>query len=261
MAALATAALVGGLAFPIVNVQSSIAWQPAFDLEHRTIDRALLEGAAWAQRFGGKDGRDVMVVTSNFFEQLWLTYELRDRSQVSWPFLFPDYMNAGAYDRWDGAIRRFALVGRDDYIDVDPGVVVAQNARFRMLDLSKGQGVLGVTGTNWTGAEPGPNGIPARWMGNGGQVLVIRTSAAPTRVSLSGGALFDLEPLPIAVATAENEPLANLTVQGGIKGYTFDVPNRARVIVILNNAKPAQVSSKGDDPRELSFYMTGVARG
>lgn len=261
VAALATVPLVfAGASFPAVNISSSVRWERQFQVEARTLDAALLEGVSWIKELDRADGAETMVVNSNFFEQLWLTYELRHEEGLSYPFLYPDYMIVGRYDRWDGRLRRFALVGRDDYIDVDPGVVVRENARFRLLDFDRGEGIIATPSVNWGGGERNPEGV-AHWMGDAGELLVLRTPGTSTKLIIEGNALADLDPLVVGVVTAESEAVANPTIGAGRTEFVASLPDRPGVLLFFNNAKPAQRPSSGGDPRNLSFYLTDVSRG
>ena len=251
--------VLAGVAFPVVNISSSIRWERQFQVPARTLDASLLEGVGWIKEFDHADGAETLLINSNFFDQLWLTYELRHEEGLAYPFLYPDYMNVGRYDRWDGRLRRFALVGRDDYIDVDPGVVVRENGRFRLLDLTKGEAVIATPAANWGGGERRPDGV-AHWMGNAGEVLVIRTVGARTTLLIEGNALPDLDPLPLSIVTAEAEPVASGPIGAQTTPLRATLPDRPGVLLLFNNARRAQPPSTGEDPRDLSYYLTRVAR-
>lgn len=248
-----------GAGFPLVNIASSVRWERDFHIAARTVDPSLLEGVSWVQDLD-PSGSDTMIVNSNFFEQLWLTYELRHQEQLAWPVLYPDYMHIDRYARWDGRLRRYALVGRDDYVDADAGVTVKENGRFRLLDLSLGEAMIGIPSVNWGGGERTAEGV-AHWMGDVGQMVVIRTSGARVDVVVEGRAMVDLAPLTLSVLTAERESVAELSVPADLTEYRLPLPDRPRVLLFFVNAQPARQPSSGDDARSLSFYLSDVHRG
>lgn len=251
---------IAAVSFPLVNLRSSIQWQSGFQLEGRHIDKSLSEGAAWLRALGGRRGENVMVLSSNFFEQLWMTYLLRNQPGVAWPFLYPDYMNVDRYERWDGHLRRFALVSRDDYADADPATVIRQNSRFRLLDLSRGEALLVVPVANWSSGEQTPGGV-AHWMSDSGQLMLLRTPGAPAKVRLRGAALSDLDPLPLEVATTAGETLDRVVLGAAPAEVSIVVPDRPSTVLVLHNRKAARSPSAVVDPRKLSYYLMGVVRG
>ncbi len=251
--------VLAGVMFPVVNISSSVRWERQFQVAARTVDASFLEGVGWIKDFDHADGAETLLVDSNFFEQLWLTYELRHEERLAYPFLYPDYMNVGRYDRWDGRLRRFVLVGRDDYIDVDPGVVVRENARFLLLDLAQGDAVIATPSVNWGGGERRPEGV-GHWMVNAGEVLVIRTPGAPTSLLIEGNALPDLDPLPLNIVTAEAELVASGSIGAESTLLRATLPDRPAVLLFFNNGKQAQRPSSGGDAGDRSYYLTRVAR-
>lgn len=250
---------VAGAGFPLANVSSTLQWERAFNPAERSVDRSLLEGVDWVQDLDA-GGADTMIVSSNFFEQLWLTYELRHQEGLAWPLLYPDYMSVDRYERWDGRLRRYALVGRDDHVDVDPAVIVRENRRFRLLDFSRGEGLIATPSRNWGGGERTPDGV-AHWMGDAGEIVVIRSEGAPDSIFVEGGAMSDLAPLPISVSTLEGEPVADLTALADLTEHRLPLPDRAAVRLVFVNGKDARPPSAGEDPRFLSFYLSDVRRG
>ncbi len=100
-------------------------------VQGRTIDSALLAGSRWMHRAGGPAGRDITVVSSLLFEQLWLEYEARDLPQASFAFLYPDYNDLPAPDLIAPHLRRYALVSRDEYVQADPQALVSGDDRFQ----------------------------------------------------------------------------------------------------------------------------------
>lgn len=201
-----------------------------------------------------------MIVSSNFFEQLWLTYELRHQEGLAWPLLYPDYMRVDRYERWDGRLRRYALVGRDDHVDADTAVIVRENRRFRLLDFSRGEGLIAAPSLHWGGGERTPEGV-AHWMGDAGEIIVIRTQGAPDSIIVEGGAMADLAPLPISVSTLEGESVADLTASADLTEHRLPLPDRPAVRLLFANGKAARPPSSGGDPRFLSFYLSDVRRG
>lgn len=252
--------VLAATAFPLVNLRSSIQWHSRFELAGRHIDASMAEGAEWISAVGGRRGEGAIVISSNYFEQLWMTYLLRHRPAVAWPFLYPDYMNIERYERWDGRLRRYVLVGRDDYVDVDSAAVIRQNHRFRLLDLTKGDALIGIPSAQWHGAEHAPAGV-ANWMSNSGQLMLVRTAGTPPRVRIRGAALQDLDPLEITVTGIGGETLGVFSIGSSETEVTVEIPDRPGVVLMLNNNKEARPPAGGSEPRKLSYYLMGVSRG
>lgn len=248
-----------GAGFPVANIASSVRWEREFHVAARSVDPTLLEGVTWVQKLDPRGG-DTMIVNSNFFAQLWLTYELRRQEQLAWPVLYPDYMHIDRYARWDGQPRRYALVGRDEYVDADAGVIIRENARFRLLDLSLGEALIAIPSVNWVGGEKTSKGV-AHWMSDAGEMVVIRTPGASVDVVVEGAGMPDLAPLTLSVHTAEREGIAELSFPADLTEHRLSLPDRPRVLLFFVNARPTHKLSFGDDPPPLSFYLNDVRRG
>jgi hypothetical protein len=170
------------LAWAAVNAWSSLhAWNRD-DLPARHVDGTFAEAEAWVRDVGGAHGADVSVLVPSFFEQQWLTMGLRDVGAVEYPAVRPDYFRAQSF--WSGGVDRYWLVGEGVQVDADAGVVVESNARFRLLDLSRGDAVLAApySLTQWNTAVRPDGGFTTT---GDAEVLVVRTSGAGDAVELT----------------------------------------------------------------------------
>ena len=136
------------------------------------------------QELGRADGSNVAVVSRQFFDQLWITFDYHDEAAVEYPFLYPDYLGTKSPHRFDGKLPRFVLADSDAYVSADAGVEVRHNARFRLYDLSHGEALFALPISGWqAGAPPGGDELTT-WMINDGSLLVMRTAGVhgPRRV-------------------------------------------------------------------------------
>lgn len=243
------------LPFIVVNLAGQHRWQRTLSVDRRHIDTATLEAAGWVEDLAGPDGDDAVVATSSFFEQLWLSYELRDREETEWAFLYPDYLGGSLYDRWDGEIPPFMLVSRLDWIDVDPEAIVRENHRFQLLDLRNHAGVVAMPTFNFWGFENGPVG-PAQWMRNDGELFLIRGPGGPDSVEVRVSPNGALGPMTLTVtgpAGAVSAPLSADTV--------LEVPMPQLTARLTLTTDPRGGPIPGKDPRDLAVYLIDVARG
>lgn len=156
------------LAWVGVNISTDLKlpWRSAATKRH--VDTSFAQAAGWVRAVGGPGGKDVVVATGDFFDQLWITDALRTHRLVSYADLFISYQ---AYPRfWDGSPRHWLLVDRKVLVHAPPSAIVHSNARFRLLDLSRGPILAVCTADEF-------------YRGN---VVVLRSADAPTTVSLVG---------------------------------------------------------------------------
>ena len=141
------AVLAVATVFTAVNVRSSVAMaRPSPDyVAHRTVDADFADAAQWARTYGGDDGSGVLVLSGDYFNQLWLVYELRTLPRASFATMQPDYLqignchDAGPSRLWDGRPRPYLLVDRLSLLRMGNGAhVVAQNSRFAMVQTGPG---------------------------------------------------------------------------------------------------------------------------
>lgn len=198
-----------------VNVRSSLAAFAEADLAARHVDHSFTEAQEWVGELGGREGSDVSVLVPGFFDQQWLGIALADEERVEYPTLRADYFRAVSF--WSGGRDRYWLVGNGVQVDADPQVVVRANARFRLLDLDRGEAAVVapylLTGWNTT-VQPGGT---ATTVGDA-QVLVLRTpgeesvvltlrspSAVPLDVEITAPGLPPLRAENVSAAPASFE--------------------------------------------------------
>jgi len=175
---LAAALLVPLVVFVGVNVRSSLSAFARADLAPRHVDSDFFDARQWVIDAGDED---VSVLVPSFFDQQWMTLVLRDDEQVEYPAIRPDYFRTESF--WTGEADRFWLVGNGVQVDADPDVVVHSNARFRLLDLSRGEAVIAAPYglTHWDTGLWGDGGATTV---DAAQALVIRTPGAGSAVTL-----------------------------------------------------------------------------
>jgi hypothetical protein len=123
--------LVTVAAIATVNVRASAAMVNPQVARARHLDGRYLAASDWVVDRGGKDGSDVTVLDPDFASQLWMALLLRDRTSVSFPVLWPDYLRQSTY--WDGAVDPLLLVGPGAIWASASNAVVAENRSFVML--------------------------------------------------------------------------------------------------------------------------------
>jgi hypothetical protein len=151
-------------------------------------------------------------------------------------------------------LRRFVLVGQDDYLSGDPAAVVKANGRFRLVDLSRGNATVVIAASNFSFAEHTPGRV-AHWMADDGELAVLRSNPGAGKLVLQAAALDLIAPLPIT-ANVDGQPVGAFVAQQDAASYTIDLPPSSITRVVLHNAKPARPS--GEDRRHLSLYLTSA---
>jgi len=241
--------------FIAINLFQQHQWQRTLNTDRRHIDTALLEAAGWIEDLAGPNGEDAVVATSSFFEQLWLTYELRDRPELEWAFLYPDYLSGSLYDRWSGEIEPFLLVSRTDWIDVDPEAIVRENARYLLLDLRNHAGLVALPTFNFWGFENGPRG-PAQWMRDDGELFVIRGHGGPSAIAIRVTPNPAIAPVALTISGGGGDVTATVTGETVVNVSVPAITSRLTL-----RTSPSAAPIPGGDPRELSLYLMEVDRG
>ncbi len=168
---------------PVIGVNAAVA-STDFSVdfaERQQYDEDFDEAVSWVEERGGKD---VLVASPDFFEQLWLAYGMRTEPDTSFADVNSTYLRRDTF--WDGEPRRYLLVGSGAAMHADPAAVVASNDRFVMLDTEAGDVVVAVPGQGTWAAHADES--PAPTGQNGGAFLVL---ASP---SLAGDYAVRLEP-------------------------------------------------------------------
>ncbi len=174
----AAVAVLGLLAFGLVNARADRRQQLTAVALRRHVDPSFSDAASWVRELGGPDGRDVDVLVAEFFDQLWLTDALRREEDTQYPILYTSYMGCNSY--WSKSVRRYLLVDRSTFVDADQALVVRSNPRFELLDLSKGPLVAVQQGDEF----------------NNGNWFVLGNSDARRTVTLRGVVRPDDKPHP-----------------------------------------------------------------
>jgi hypothetical protein len=140
--AVAAVGLLGAGAYVATNGYVIDAMDLTEQAEVRHVGPEFAEAAGWLGRVGGSEGERAAVLVGDFFSQLWITDALRDQPGISYPALYPSYQYQDSY--WNESPRRWLLVDRDAMVRATDGVVVRENERFALLDLSRGRAVVAV---------------------------------------------------------------------------------------------------------------------
>jgi len=160
--------VAGAALFAITNGVVDHRMRLSDQAELRHVGPEFEEAAGWVRDVGGDDGEKASVLVGDFFSQLWITDALRGETGVASPSLFVSYQGQTSY--WDGKPRRWLLTDRSAIKRADDGVVVKQNDRFALLDLSQGRAVVAV---------------PADEFGQNSYIL-LRSDSAPETIRLLG---------------------------------------------------------------------------
>jgi hypothetical protein len=224
-----------------------------FDLDDRRARDEVVEAVAWTREVAGPGGADVVVLSADFIDQLWLTEGLHTLPLVDYPFLHPPYLPPS----WDEATPdRWALVGPGGWVDAPDSAVVARNADFRLVDLTAGPVTIALPTNGFLPAEPGadPSSVA---MGDDGQIVVVRNDTTRTVTALAA-ANPALGPVHVDVLTADGEPVGGFEVASATGPVSVPVPAGRIVTVTLRN-DPRAASPGGGDPRVLSLVLSDVA--
>jgi hypothetical protein len=161
--AVAGVGLAGALVFTVTNGVVDHRMDLPEQAKLRHVGPEFEEAADWVREVGGPEGGGVSVLVGDFFSQLWITDALRRETDVAYPSLFVSYQATTSY--WSGDARRWLLTDVHGIRRADDGVVVEENSRFALLDLSKGRAVVAA---------------PADEFGQNSYMLLRSESADPT---------------------------------------------------------------------------------
>jgi hypothetical protein len=245
-------------AFCVTNVRTARVVGRSDLARVRTVDRSFYEALGWVRQVSVDRGSNVLVADSEFFQQLWVVYLMRNLDRVAFPLIYPAYTpGLGNRGLWDGRIRRYALVGARDFVDARGPVVVARNARYRLLDLSRGEALIAMPLSGFNYDTPKPDGY-SLWMAAQGELLFIRTAGYPRTVLLLGRGEETLVPLPIQVKEAASSEARTLlaTATGGIR---LALSAGVQTDVVLLTDRVASPPESQLPPRSL--FLSGIAAG
>jgi hypothetical protein len=234
-----------------MNARSNLHSFVESDLARRHVDDTFSDAAQWVRDVGGREGQDVSVLVPSFFEQQWIAYELADEARVEYPGVRPSYLRTESY--WRGGTDRFLLIGKGVQFDADPGVVVFANARFQMLDLSRGAAVVLAPHalTSWNTEVRGDGGFTT--LGSA-KALVLRSPSAEEDVAITLRAEFPV-PFDATVSAPGQAPVVvdEMTQQPVDVDLRLPAGN-GPVVVDLQ-------AERSSDPAVLHWIeMTGVHR-
>ena len=256
-AGVAVACAFGVALFGTVNTRTATRDEYLHDplLAARTVDHNFDEAATWIRDVGGPGGRDAVVLSRDFVDQLWIVYGLRDLNRVQYPFLYPDYYGTPVAQVWNGRTPRYALVDPDVYVDVAPGVVIRHNDRFRLLDLSRGPALLAITADGWQGPIQIGNILQTFMQANGTLAVLWHGDITATRVSAK--TIAALAPLPVTI-DVDGRPAASATLTSEPATVLLALPaGRSSAQVIMRNGKPPVLEAG----IPTSLLLEGVRRG
>lgn len=195
-----------GMAWTAVNIRTDqqLPWAA---VRQRHVDATFTQAATWVRARGGAN---VLVLAGDFFDQQWITAALRDDRMVAYAELFVSYQARASY--WNGRPRRWLLVDRRVMLDAPPSAVVAANARFRLVDMSRGA-IVAVSAAD------------EFYRGN---YVVLRSADAATHVTLGGVVIHRwLAPLTLRRAR-DGAPLPPRTLVAGMRAVRLAVDGAGR---------------------------------
>ena len=231
-------------------------WLAEFPVDQRTVDASFDEADEWADEYAKEDdGSDLMIATTDFFEQHWLSYLLRDHERVGLPFAFPDYNDVSPYALFDG-LRRYALVTGEDWVIADDAAVIEENARFRLVDTNRGPVTIALATRGFHDAERRPGGV-ARWMADDGELFILRSPDAPPRIRLDMAVNGGLVPLHLVIRT-DDAVLTEVTLKEQRTTVEVPLPDAPAIRLRIENDKPAGPVPGSTDVRPLSVYVLDV---
>jgi hypothetical protein len=210
----------------------------------------------WLLSVAGPAGRDAMVLDTQVWDQVWLQYDLRDMTDLDFPYLVYTYSNGQSTTRFfDGSSRRYAVVESDLLMDVSPGVVVGGSGDFSFLDLSRGSAVIALgAGLSFNPVSDDTGIGLVQWMTDDGQLLVFH-SASVTRITLTLVAVPQLAPNTVEVESG-GQVLATATVTATRVEVPVDLPPGNAALLTLQGSRAAAVVPP--DGRLRSIGLVGV---
>lgn len=258
IAGIALAGVAGGVVFARDNVRTAAYWRGYPGVSQRVVGPEFDEAAAWLQAHAGSDGEQGMLLAGDFFDQLWMLYETRNLPQLEIPFVYPDYTNVSAFSGNLRALRRYAVVERDDLTFAAPGVVVGGNSRFVFLDVSRGDFLVTVPALGSLGIDAAEDALDGFWAGDNAFVVFVH-SPGVSSVRLLLQANPRLAPLGVSIQSEKGAAISevSLPATGTEVALALDDPIE---IVVLHNRAPA-VPLGSDDPRVAALRVARVNAG
>jgi hypothetical protein len=241
---LSAVALAVALAAVTANVISSAWFVKGAREGYLPVDAAYGEAAAWVDEFGANNGAGVSVASADFWQQLWLTYTLRQERTVDWVSLDPSYLRVRYHT--DGEIGRWLLMDTGVVTQLAPSAVVRQNAKFRLVDLEAAPAVVGVpcclSEGQWYPAEQ-VEGATVRRMTNGGEVTIVNVDGADDSVGMLLRPQQALEPLPVEASLTDLPGQGRSgTVLRGDGELSVNVPGRLSRWRLVSSRPPTAVN-------------------
>jgi hypothetical protein len=248
--------------FLVVNVNTARALSGGSLVMARNVDEQFHEAVHWLREVAEAGGENVSVLDSQFFQQLWIVYLLRDLPAVSYPFLNGAYMpGPPRAELPDGRPPRYLLVGTRDYVDTIGDVIVAENDRYRFLDLSRGSALVAMPLEGFHYDQPVlPDRRYTFWMAEEGHFLVIRSPGFPKGIAIRGMTRDDLSPLRLTATGPDGVEFGAGVVTSGPSCFSLVLPDALRAEIVIRSGKPVRSAPREGPPPKL-FLVSGVAAG
>jgi hypothetical protein len=144
-----------------------------------TVKPEVREVVSWARAVGGPTGADVAVLVDDYVDRMWIADGLRDREDVTYPYLLPDYFGRSSFT--DGRPPRFLLTSRKVFTDAPPSAVVKSSARYVLYDLRGIDAWFAMPVDGFWGMEPaGTADHNVNWASQDVSMVTMRTSPSVT---------------------------------------------------------------------------------
>jgi len=197
---------------------SSTSFDPAV-ARSRYVTTEYDEVAGWVRELGGPGGDDVTVVEPDLFVQMWVLYELRAETRVSYLSLHPDYLRPEQY--WNGEVDHYLLVGNAVEVAGGDAAVIRRTEHFRLVDMTHGPVavVAPAVMSTWSEFTATDGTISAS---PGSDLVILRGNQAPDQVDITfSSSLSNLQ----ATLTAADGPASSGTL--GPQGQALRVDSRS----------------------------------
>lgn len=118
----------------VATVRAPLRLSRSADLAHRHVDGAFDQVRDWVNQ-RSPDGEGVVVNVTDFFDQLWVAYVLRQDDAVGYTVLYPDYLREHSFAGDGTPLWAVMDADRGQRLGDEPGcAAVETNPRFVLLD-------------------------------------------------------------------------------------------------------------------------------
>ncbi|MFV0524246.1 MAG: hypothetical protein ACK5RL_07090 [Acidimicrobiales bacterium] len=232
------------------------AMPPLPFLERRSVGPAYDELTDWADRYGGRDGADLTVVTSGVEESFWAGDALRYFPDVDYPVLYPGYQGGPSFTDTPptGVGDRYLLVDRESFVIPADAEPLEQNDRFLLFDT----GVRPVTVLSPRRFEMGVSeGVGVSrwvWLSDDGDLVAVRTGGAPRHIELQLSTSAWMAPLGLTV-TVSGGTTRNFELDLDPTMATFELPEQAITVLHMDTERPGVPPPDGSDARGIAVRI------